>query len=431
MLATTVALAISACLCLAGDWPHWRGPFYNGSADEKNLPESWSKTKNIAWVAPLPGRGPATPVVSGDRVFVSSTVKGSKDLQALCIRCADGKVLWKKTLGVAGASMRSTPAAPSPVTDGKKVYFLYATGLLTGLDVKGNVLWSRDLSKAHGDITVKFGYAASPLLWEGRLYVPVLRKGGGYGLFGRSDPSLDSFLLAVDSETGKTVWKQPRPTKARAESKDSYSSPIPCKAGAVSGVLVAGADNVTCHDPRTGKELWRHLYADRRHSLWRLVPSPVVLDGLICVPVPRGTSLLALRPPAPGGKPGMAWTFPGPAPDVSTPLFYKGLLYVLDGSKRKTMTCLDPATGKEVWQKKLGGWSVYWASPTGADGKVYCINSRGDVVVLAAGRKYSRLAAFSMDEEDCLSSIAAAGGSLFIRTATKLYCVRKPAKAAP
>lgn len=422
MAAVTVLLPGVA---VTGDWPHWRGPMHNGSSnDEGPLPVSWSKTKNVEWVTGLPGPGAGTPAVVGGRIFVTSTTGRAGKLVGMCIRRADGKVLWTKVLGVGRRMGRISPAGPSPVTDGERVIFLFGSGNLAALDMEGKLIWSRHLPSEYGKLSIKFGYSASPLLHGGRLYVSIVRSRGTGKLPSGEVVKLDSLLLAVDPASGRTIWAAKRPSSAIAESQESYSSPIPYKTKDSDGIIVGGGDCLTYNDAKTGKELWRFHYTETNRILWRLVPTPVVLDGLICVTIPRGGAMFAVRPPRPGGQPPKraAWVH-GDGPDVCSPLYYKGLLYVLHEEKR-TLTCLDPTNGSPIWQKRLDGRVVFRASPVGADGKIYCVDTRGEVWILAAGRTGRLLGKVAMNEEDVLSTMAVADGRIYIRAEHKLYCVR-------
>ena len=411
----------------ASDWPHWRGPFLNGSSDEKNLPNSWSQTENVVWVSPLPGPSGATPVICKGRVFVSSTKKGSDELLALCFDAKSGKELWRKKLGASSRKVpRNKMATPSPVTDGKHVYFLYGSGELAGLDYDGNVLWSRNIETEYGNISIKYGYSSSPLLYKDKLYILIHRRHKSY----RSPESstLDSFILAVDPKTGKNIWKQPRKTDALDESLDSYSSPILNQSGGRTEILVIGGDYVTANDPATGKELWRYGYAEQKSERWRNVSSPVMGEGLIFGVRPRGgNGLFALKNGGGGtlSDDQIAWTFDGPTPDACTPLYYKGNLYVLDGKSRRVLTCLDAKTGQQKWQGKLGGSGGPWyASVTAADDKLYCINEASEAVVFAAGDgEFKILSRIDMEDKPVQASIAISEGRLYIRTASKLTCV--------
>ncbi len=428
-LAAALAVSLSCGLVLAGDWMHWRGPALNGSSDETKLPDYWSTSKNIAWSTQLPGPGSATPIVAGKHIFISSTANDLKELRAICLSADDGKVLWSKTLGTGRKAMRNNMATPSPVTDGKTVYFLYGTGDIAALDFSGKILWSRKLEKAYGRFAVKFGYSSSPLLYEGRLYICLLREPARVRKEAPGD-STESYLIALDSTSGKEIWKQVRHTPAKEEAFDTYGSPLPCEIGGTKGVVLAGGELITCNDAATGKELWRYDYGKSdRETRWRLIPSVTVTDSAVVLPWPRGTAgLFAITPPkAAGGKPAVAWTIKGSAPDVCTSLYYKGLLYVLDGKRKATLSCVDPGSGKVHWKQKLTGKPIWRASPTGADDKIYCMNMAGEVSIVAAGTTLEVISdgKINMQSSGCMSTIAAAGGNLLVRTSKKLYCIRK------
>ena len=426
------AIFLTAVAALAGDWRQWRGPYLNGSSDETDLPASFSRTENVAWTARMPGTSGATPIVLGDRVFVSSTVTGSRDLVGLCYRAKDGEFLWRRTLGRGAPVPRADLASPSPVTDGERVCFTYGSGDMAGLDLDGKVLWTRNLTKEYGCLAIMFGFGSSPLLYEGRLLLPVQRREKPYRYnLGANLPRegpFDCFLLAVDPKTGKTIYRHVRQTDAVDESREAYTTPSPCEADGRKQVIINGGTYVTSHDPATGRELWRWPYKTlSRPTQQRVISSVVVGEGLIFAPHARNdTGVIALAPGLSGRVPHekFLWRFDSPTPDASTPLVYRGLLYILAGDT-KVMTCLDPRTGKVKWQKALGGAGPYRASPTGADGKVHCLSEGGDVVILAAGEEFRELSRFSLRSTPSRSSIVAANGSLFIRTADELLCFRK------
>ena len=210
---------------IAGNWPHWRGPFLNGSSNEKNLPESWSTTENVTWVVDLPGPGSATPIIANGKVFLSSTDRNSNDLLALCLDARSGTELWRKKLGASGRNVpRNNLATPSPVTDGSHVYFIFGSGDLAGLDFEGNVLWTRNLEEEYGNISLKYGYSSSPLLYDNKLYILIQRRHTAYRA--PKSTTLDSFILAVDAKTGKNIWKQPRKTDALDETLENIHQPL-------------------------------------------------------------------------------------------------------------------------------------------------------------------------------------------------------------
>ncbi|MEE9381713.1 MAG: PQQ-binding-like beta-propeller repeat protein, partial [Hyphomonadaceae bacterium] len=413
----------------AGDWPHWRGPYQNGSSDEKNLPATWSETENVAWRVSLPGHSSATPVIANGKVFVSSTDRESDALLALCFDSRNGEELWRRKLGASSRQVpRNNMGTPSPVTDSKRVYFMFGSGELAGLDHKGKSLWSRNLDSQYGNISMKYGYSSSPLLYGNKLYILMQRRNRTYRAPDSSN--LDAFILAVDANTGKNIWKQPRVTDAQDESLDSYSSPLLYKNNGRDEILVIGADYVTATDPATGQEFWRYGYARQKSPRWRNISSPGLGRGLIYGVRPKGgNGLFVLRSGGEGnlGDDHVAWEFNGPTPDVCTPLYYKGSLYVLDGKSGGVLTCLDALTGRQKWQGKLGSRTPPWrASLTAADDKLYCISEGAEAVVLAAGgNEFRILSRIEMEDRPVQASIAIADGRLFIRTANILHCIAK------
>lgn len=425
-IAVTLIMSVPAS---ATDWPQWRGPFFDGSTNEKNLPDSWSQNKGIAWVSPLPGHSGATPVICNSRVFVSSMVKGSYDFVALCFDAQDGKQLWKKHIGSdARRFPRNNMASPSAVTDGKYVFFLYGTGDLVGFDYEGNKLWSRNIETEYGNLALQFGYSSSPLLYQNKLFILVIRRNKPYRR-PQADAPLDSYLMALDPRTGNTIWKQQRPTNAYDEGMETYSTSIPFVRNGRPEILNTGADFITAHDPDTGKELWRFEYHTSKVRDSRIIPSLVTGEGLIFGTRHKHGGVFALQTSGTNNPSGgrIVWEFDGPSPDASTPLYYQKRLYLLNGIRYgKVVTCLEPKTGRKIWQGTIGGRGPWRASLTGADGKLYCINETGEIVVLDAdGDEFKIIFQTKVEERPIQASIAIANGRLFIRTAQNLYCIGK------
>ena len=434
-IAAGALAAFLATAAQAENWPQWRGPFFNGSTTETNLPATFSRTENVLWAAPMPGMSGATPAVWGDRVFVSSVDEKTRRLAALCLDAKTGKVLWQRETGEDREAARNNMASPSPITDGKTAWFFYGTAHLFAFDFEGKPLWTRDLEKDHGHNAVMFGYSSSPLLYGGRLYVIAIRSArqNRYGKAPAADSA--SYLLALDPATGKDLWRQGRPTDARDEAQEAYSMAVPYTWNGRSEVLVYGADYLTGHDAATGKELWRWAGYNTTHiNHWRIISSPVVAEDLVFVPGPKYSRGFAVRPDGAGalGEKSVAWTFDRMIPDASTALYYQDRLYVLEDNA-KVMTCLEPKTGAPKWQLELPAGTVLRASPLGADGKVYCMSEAAEVFVLAASDEPKilhrvRMGSGEADERHLSrSSIVAAGGRLFIRTAESLYCVGRAA----
>lgn len=422
-----VLVLVVAVPAFCRDWAQWRGPFFNGSTDEKNLPVSWSATENTKWVRPLPGPSGATAVISKGRVFVTSMVNRTGGYVALCFDERTGEQLWRRDVGSDSRRFhRNNLCSPSPVADGKNVYFLYGNGPLVAFDFEGNEVWSRDIEKEYGNLALQFGYSSSPLLYEGKLHIPVIRRNKPYRR-PEADGALDSFVMAIDAKTGRTIWKERRTTDAFDEGMEAYGTAIPFERNGKIELLNIGGDFVTAHEAIGGKELWRFEYWHEKVRDTRIIPSLVAGDGLIFGTKHKHNGLFALRPPADGKAAKVVWEFDEAAPDCSTPLFYRGRLYAFDGIRRgKVVTCFDPKTGRRFWQGKVGGRGPWRASLTASDGKLYCICETGEIVVLrAGGDEFEILFQTKIDETPIQSSISIANGCLFIRTAENLYCIGK------
>ncbi|MBN1421223.1 MAG: PQQ-like beta-propeller repeat protein [Planctomycetes bacterium] len=424
------AVFLAAAETRAENWPHWRGPFHNGSTTETDLPATWGETENVAWVTPMPGSSGATPIVWGDRVFISSADEKTGDLLAIGIRVADGKEIWRHAVAKDRRFPNNNMASPSPATDGRSVVFLYGTGDLAAFDLDGRRLWARNVEPDRPGFSIQFGYSSSPLLHGGRLYVQVLQhedpKRWRSAPVDRPGP-LDSYLLGIDPATGEDLWKQIRRTDAADESKEAYSTPIPWSRDGRDEILIFGGDGVTAHDPATGAEVWRWIGLNpRKQTVWRTVPSALAGEGLVFLSSAKHNPHFFAVRPGKGtlGADHVAWKIEEPTPDASTPLLYRGRLYILQDD-RKIVSCREPKTGREIWNEALGGRSVIRASLTGADGKIYAMDQGGTVYVLAAGDSFRLLHRIDMGKDPSRSTIVAAAGRLFIRTAEKLHCIAK------
>ena len=427
-----VVLMIASPL-FAADWPHWRGPFYNGTTQEKNLPAKWSQTDNIAWRVDLKGSSGSSPIVWRDRVFLSGIDKDRDQLVALCYDRVTGDLLWQHDIakGISRDS-RSTHAASSPVTDGQRVVFFYASGDLVCFDLAGHRQWARNLHKDYGQFAFQWTFSSSPLLYDGVLYFQVLQRDVPARGRGLADQTNDSYILAMKPETGKTLWRQIRPSQAKAESRESFTSPLPFEVNGQMQLVVVGGDDVTGHDLKTGKELWRWgTWNPKRIGHWRLVPSAVVGDNTVLVCAPKGDPIYGIRPNGTGtlSDSAIAWTSEATVKEVSadvpTPAFYEGDFFVLN-DLRKHLSRVDPRTGAVKWSVETPGRAKNEASPLVADGKVYLINHAGHVVIMNADNG-DVLEEITMDDpqgrEVVRASIVASHGQLFIRTTRALYCV--------
>jgi outer membrane protein assembly factor BamB len=410
---TIVLLSAAGVAPRAENWPQWRGPSLNGLSGEKNLPLRWSSTQNVTWKLALPAWSGSTPIVWGDRIFLN--VADQNNLYLWCVDRARGVMMWKQFLGGGNVRMqKQNMSSPSPVTDGRHVWVMTGTGILKAFDFDGKELWMRDIQKDYGRFGLNWGYGSSPLLFGDALFVQVL-----HGMRTR-DPS---YLLRIDTMTGRTVWRVERPTPARFESPDAYTTPALLRYGNSTEIVITGGDVVTGHDPATGKELWRAsgLNPDNDGS-YRIVASPVVHGELIVAPT-RERPMLVLKAGGRGDvtKSHVLWSF-GSGPDVPTPVTDGTYLYVIND--RGIMWCLDAKSGKEVYARQRLRSATYSGSLVLADDKIYVTNEDGVTVVVKAGPRFEVLAENDLDDYT-LSSPAISEGQIFIRTQKFLYCIGK------
>jgi outer membrane protein assembly factor BamB len=412
--AALVILAVAAwSVGVAANWPAWRGPTANGVSHETNLPVRWSPTENIAWKLALPQWSGATPVIWGGTVFLNVAEADLNNLSLWAVNRSTGEVVWKRHLSTGNnRQQKQNMSSPSPVTDGTTVWAVTGTGFIRAFDFAGRELWMRDLQREYGRFGLNWGYASSPLLFEGDLIVPVLQG------MKTDDPS---YLLRIDGRSGKTVWKVERPNRAIRESPDAYITPALVRTAILTEVVITGADVVTGHDPATGRELWR---ADglnpQNNPAYRIVASPVVHRDIVIAPT-RERPMLVLKA---GGRGDVTtshklWEFNN-GPDVPTPVTDGTLLYVV--TDRGVVYCLDLASGKNVYGPQRLTPGTYSASPVLADGKVYITSEDGVTSVFRAGPKFELLAANDL-KDYTLSSIAVKEGRLFLRTAAWLWAI--------
>lgn len=393
------------------EWPQWRGPAQRGSSAETGLPLRWSASEGIAWKLELPEISGSTPIVHGERVYLN--VARGDALELWAVDRNTGKPLWQAPVGTGNVSTRKqNMSSPSPVTDGRHVAVLTGTGVLKGFDLAGKELWARDFQKEHGKFGLMWGYASSPLLHDGSLYVQVL-----HGMH-TDDPS---YVTRIELATGKTVWRVERPTDAPKESPDAYTTPAIAHTKAGLELIISGADYVTGHDLATGKELWRAAGLNpAREGFYRVVASPVVLGDLVIAPT-RVRPMLALRA---GGRGDVttshkAWSHDA-GPDVPTPASDGEILYVVND--KGIASALDAKTGAVLYADQRLKVGTYSASPVVADGKVYATSEDGVTTVYRAGPKFELLAENTLPGFT-LGSIAVSEGQLFLRAGTALHAI--------
>jgi len=313
------------------------------------------------------------------------------------------------------------------------VVFFYGNGDLICFDMNGSRQWRRNIQDDYGPFAFLWTFGSSPTLFNDRLYLQVLQRDVSVRGRGLQDQKNESYLLAIDPDTGKTLWRQIRPSKARDESREAFSTPIPFSFNGNQQLLITGGDALTGHDLGTGKELWRWgTWNPRRIGHWRLVPSPVAGEDLVLVCAPKNAPVYAIRPKGTGvlDDGAIAWDSQNVrevSSDVPTPAFFDGDFFVLS-DLRKCLSRVEPRTGKVKWTIQTPGHAKYEASPLAADGKIYLINHSGEAAVIDAANG-DVIKVIPMDkrsgQEVVRASISAAYGQLFIRTTRRLYCVGK------
>ena len=415
-------------------WPQWRGPSGTGAAEAGSLPTSWSETENVIWKVELPSWSGATPIIWGDRIFLTSPEPsgrtaptaparaarfgGSRDpggptLFLLCLNRADGRELWRRDLGEGNRLMRKqNMSSPSPVTDGERLWVMTGTGLLRCFDFDGEEIWKLDVEEEYGKFGINWGYASSPLLWEDRLIIPVL-----HGM--KTDEP--SYMLAIDKATGKELWRTIRPTDAIRESPDSYATPQLLTYEGRSFAVMNGGDVVTAHDLLTGEEVWRVRGMNPRNNpSYRVIASSVVIGDTIFAPT-RVQPLTAIRAGGHGDVTDSHVLWRARGSDVPSPVSDGNYLWIADD--RGVFSCIDAKTGELMYDPQRIATGTYSSSLLLADGKIYATSESATTTVLAAGPEFNVLATNRLDDPYTLSSLIAVGNRIYIRTSAHLYCI--------
>jgi hypothetical protein len=407
-------LLLAGALCGVGpaagdDWPQFRGA-RQGVSLESSLPVEWSSGSGVAWKTPLPGPGHSSPIVSGDRIFLTAFEPTgllhnliwwrSGRLLVLSLDRATGRVLWQKEVPAGRIEeLHSTnaPASPTPVTDGQRVYVHFGSFGLLAFDFEGRKLWEKPLGPFPND----WGSASSPILYGDLLLL-------------NCDTDAEDFLLAVDKATGRTVWKTSRSDVAR-----SWSTPVVWSGDGPDQIVVSGSGRVKGYDPRDGRELW---VVDGL-TTW-VTPTPVTAHGLLFVASngPGGNVVMAIRPGGSGNVTAshVAWRYDRSAPYSSSPIVLGDRLYLVKNGG--VMTCLDARSGRLVWQERLPARGASYASLVGGAGRVYALSEDGDATTLEAGTSFKVLGASALRERT-MATPAIAGGRLYIRSDASLFAI--------
>jgi outer membrane protein assembly factor BamB len=411
-------------------WPQWRGPSGQGISEEKNLPAVWSATKNIKWKTPIAGRGHSSPIVWGNRVFVTTAIEGPlvpgakavkhmdgdkefihpdsvgadhKHLfKVICLNSKTGKILWEQT------AFDGTPyddrhrkgsfAASTPATDGKYVYAYFGTEGLYAYDMNGRLAWKVDLGKIG---TVGMGTGTSPILYGNLIIVQCDEENGAA-----------SFIVGLNKKTGKEVWRTPRKIQV------SWATPLLVHTAKRAELIASGNEAVIAYDPATGKELWRHKGVESN-----AIPSPVANNEMVFISAgfPAKVAMAITLGGTGDLVDKVVWKHAKGTAYVPSPILYGDYLYLT--TDRGILTCLDARTGEVKYE---GGRvpipATFTASPIAFDGKILMTSEDGDTFVIKAGPKHEILATNSVGEP-VYASPAVADGNIFIRGERSLYCI--------
>jgi len=409
-LIVLVWFGIASTLHGGDTWPEFRGPTADGHADATGLPLTWSETENVAWSTPIHGYSWSSPVVWGDRIWLTSGTDDGKELFAICVDRATGQIVFdKKIFDVPHPSDTAnfnSFASPTPVLEKGRVYLSWGSPGIACLDSRtAEVLWTRrDLECDHYR-----GAGSSPILFENLLIMHF----DGFDV---------QYVVALDKRTGETVWRTPRRDifgTDDGDQKKAFATPVVIDVNGRQQLISPAAKATFAYDPRTGEELWYVRY--EQHSA---AARPLFANGLLYLSTgfSRG-EVMAVRPDGHGdvSDTHIVWREMQAMPNKPSPLLVGDLLYTIS-DKGGGVTCLDALTGQQVWQERVGG--NYSASPIFADGRIYFFSDDGRTSVIAPGREFKLLAENTLGD-GFMASPAVVGNSLILRSRSHLYCVEQ------
>ncbi len=380
--------------CANADWRQFRGNRVDGIAHGDTGPDSFD---TVAWKAPLKGRGLSTPIVVGDKVFVTSSsgFRGDR-LHVTCFNAQNGKQLWTRQFWATGRTQchpKMCVATPTPASDGERVFAFFSSNDLACLDLEGNLLWYRGLTHDFPNASNSLGMSSSPIVIGDTLVVQV-------------ENDAESFATGINVKTGVSRWKKKRPQKANWTSPAVLTGKKQGKALA----LLQSSAGLSAVEPRTGKEVWN--YGDGAST----IPSSVVSGDVVFVP---SHGLTALRAVPGGSTPELLWQEERLAPSTPSPLAYKGKVYIVNGAG--VLRCADAKTGKLDWQLRMQG--RYAGTPVAAGRRLYFINEKGQALIvdLGDGSKKGRITSKRNLKEVILCTPAISDGALYTRSDGHLW----------
>jgi outer membrane protein assembly factor BamB len=382
----------------AGDWPGFRGPLGNGISDEVGLPVVLDAKKHIAWRIDLPGRGLSSPLVVGDRVFVTASGGTRQDrLQVLCLNAADGSVIWQRQFWAMGSTMchnKTSIAAPTPVTDGRLIFAIFSSNDLFCLDLDGNLQWLRGMTLDYPNARNSLGMASSLVLAGGVLVAQV-------------ENDSESFTAGLSKKSGANLWRVDRPKSA------NWTTATVQKTGSgAEMLLLQSGKGIHAVNPKSGELAWH--YADGAST----IPSSALAGGVLYVPS-HGLTALELADDGRSFK--QKWRSSRLRPDTASPLVHRDRVYSLNSAG--VLTCGDIDSGKRLWQLRLDG--PFGGSPVVADNHLYVFNEEGRVQVVDLSAPEGRIVG-EMDLGEMIQcSPAVSNGALYVRSNGRIWKIAR------
>ncbi len=405
-IATGLLWLLAVAAAAAQDWPQFRGPTGQGLADDSDVPLQWNATENVTWKQPVPGRGWSSPVIAGDRVWLTTAVTAgrAKSLRLVAFDFASGRELLNVEVAKVyqdefSTNAKNSEATPTPIVAGERVFVHFGATATAAVARDGKILWKTQLPHAN-----QHGQGSSPALVGDLLVI-------------NCDGFDEAYVVALDAGTGRTRWRRGR----RTPYSHAYSTPLEITVGDARQVVSVGASYTTALDSSTGREIWRVFYRDGFSN----VPRPVFAHGLVYITTGfQQPSLLAVRPDGTGDvtKTHVAWSTSRGVPLTPSPIVVGDILYMVnDGG---ILSALDARTGEPRWVQRLPG--SYAASPIAAAGRIYLTSEEGVTTVIAPGPEFRVLARNALDEA-VLASLAVSRGSIVLRSERHLWRIARPA----
>ena len=414
ILLTFLALGyLSPAALFAGEsWPEFRGPTGQGHSSASGLPVEWDQEKNVVWKTDLPGTGWSSPILVDGRLYLTSAIpeEGTYSMSLLELNAESGALVRRTSIFqpqkevVETRHRKNSFASPTPIFENGRIYAHFGHMGIACVDQEGAILWKNNsfqYEPVHGN-------GGSPVLYKDRII---------FSCDGKSDP----FLMALDKNTGKILWKTPRETDALKTF--SFCTPLVIEIDGEPQIISPGSNMVGAYNPENGELIWQV-----RYDGYSVTPRPIYSKGLLYISTGFDRpELLAIRPTGKGDvtETHIAWTANRGAPLTPSLLQTGNELYMM--ADRGIMTCLDASTGEKIWEERLGGDCS--ASPILADGKIYAQNEQGVGFVLSPGREFNLLAKNDLNERT-LASYAVSDGSIFIRTESRLYRIGQSAQSS-